>query len=78
MSRKIGRAPLSGLVLSVKGQGSREREVRTEDELLHGGEHVDAVGDFELIDLQLHPLAEGLESAGHGGRVWVGLSGRWW
>ncbi|KAL1837199.1 hypothetical protein VTJ49DRAFT_4171 [Mycothermus thermophilus] len=47
-----------------KGMGRR-----TKDELLGRCKHVDTVGDLELVDLELQPLAEGLESGGHGGRV---------
>jgi hypothetical protein len=51
--------------------GGEEGGGRTEDELLDGRVDVHAEGHFDLVDLELQPLAEGLEAGGHGGRIWV-------
>ena len=49
--------------------GKGKKGGRTEDEFLNRRVDVHAHGDFELVDLELQPLAEGLEVGGHGGRV---------
>jgi hypothetical protein len=41
--------------------------VRTEDEFLNRCVDVDAVRHFQLVDLELQPLAEGLELGSHFG-----------
>ena len=41
---------------------------RTKDELLNGRVDVHAHGHLELVDLELQPLAEGLELGSHGGQ----------
>jgi hypothetical protein len=52
-------APLNGQEQEGGGQ-------HTKDELLDGGEDVDAVCHLELVDLELDPFAEGLEVGRHG------------
>ena len=47
---------------------------RTKDELLNGRVDVHAHGHLELVDLELPPLAEGLELGGHGGQ---GVASGW-
>jgi hypothetical protein len=46
------------------GERRREKKKRTEEQLLRGRKHVHAKGHFELVDLELQPLAEALED-GH-------------
>ena len=53
----------------------RTEAQRTKDELLNGRVDVHAHGHLELVDLELQPLAEGLELGSHGG-LWAGSLSR--
>jgi len=53
--------------VSTDVSGERPGGGHTKDELFNRGKDVDAVCDLELVDLELDPLAEGLEVGRHGG-----------
>jgi hypothetical protein len=46
---------------------AKARKALTDEKLLHGRQHVDAVGDLKLVDLELDPFAEALEGRHCGG-----------